>query len=72
MFHTKALLVVLTGISLCMAHISGVVTDSAGVKIAGAIVKLEKGGQTDTSKFDGSFILTFDTTVTWTCRNQQR
>jgi uncharacterized protein (TIGR02145 family) len=62
MFYTKALLIVLTGISLCMAHISGVVTDSTGVKIVGAIVRLEKGGQTDTTKSDGSFILTFDTT----------
>jgi uncharacterized protein (TIGR02145 family) len=61
MFHTKVLLAVLTGISLCMANISGVVTDSAGVKIAGAIVQLEQGGQTDTTDSDGSFILTAGT-----------
>jgi uncharacterized protein (TIGR02145 family) len=61
-FNIKALVVILTGIQLCMANISGVVTDSAGVKIAGAIVILEQGGQTDTTDSVGSFVLRFDAT----------
>jgi hypothetical protein len=43
----------LTGLicaSLCMANVSGMVTDSAGVGIAGAIVILEKNGQLDTTE----------------------
>jgi uncharacterized protein (TIGR02145 family) len=58
MFLIKALLIGLTGVSLCIADISGMVTDTSGTApIAGAIVKLEQGGQTDTTDSDGSFIL---------------
>lgn len=62
MVFGKTLLTGLAGVSLCMANISGIVTDSAGVGIAGAIVKLEKGGQSDTTEYNGSFILNTGTT----------
>ena len=58
MFLIKAVLTGLTGVSLCIADIGGIVTDTSGtVTIAGAIVKLEQGGQADTTDSDGSFIL---------------
>ena len=53
----KAILTGLLGFSLCMANISGVVTDTGSTPISGAIVQLEKGGQTATSGADGSFTL---------------
>jgi uncharacterized protein (TIGR02145 family) len=62
MVLSKALLTGFVGVSLCMANISGIVKDSAGVGIAGAIVKLEKGGQLDTTESNGSFILSIGTT----------
>ena len=53
----KALLAGLAGVSLCMANISGIVTDTGTTPISGAVVQLEKGGQTATTGADGSFTL---------------
>jgi uncharacterized protein (TIGR02145 family) len=53
----KALLTGLAGVSLCMANISGIVTDTGSTLIPGAVVQLEKGGQTATTGVDGSFTL---------------
>jgi hypothetical protein len=47
-------------VSVCVAqsvNISGIVTDTGSTSIPGAIVKLEKGGQTATTAADGSFSL---------------
>lgn len=52
-----ALFAGLAGVSLCRANISGRVTDTGGVAIPGALVKLGKGGQTATTGADGSFTL---------------
>jgi uncharacterized protein (TIGR02145 family) len=63
MFLIKTLLTGLTGVSLCIADIGGIVTDTSGTTpIAGAIVKLEQGGLTDTTDSTGSFILTSSAT----------
>jgi uncharacterized protein (TIGR02145 family) len=59
----KALLFSLVGVSFCMADISGIVTDTGTTPIAGAVVQLEKGGQTATSGIDGSFILVISTAI---------
>ena len=64
MVPIKALLTGLAGVSLCMANISGIVTDTGTTPIAGAIVKLEKGGQTATTEADGSFTLNGGTGIT--------
>jgi Fibrobacter succinogenes major domain (Fib_succ_major). len=53
----KGLLAGLTGVSLCMANISGIVTDTGTTPIAGVVVQLEKGGQTATTGSDGRFTL---------------
>ena len=53
----KALLIGLTGASLCMANISGTVTDTGTTPIYGAVVQLEKGGQTATTDVNGQFTL---------------
>jgi uncharacterized protein (TIGR02145 family) len=53
----KVLLTGLVGVSLCMANISGIVTDTGTTPISGAVVQLEKGGQTATTAADGSFTL---------------
>jgi len=53
----KALLAGLAGVSICMANISGIVTDTGTTPISGAVVQLEKGGQTATTEADGSFTL---------------
>jgi len=53
----KALLAGLFGVSLCLANISGIVTDTGSTPISGAVVQLEKGGQTATTAADGSFTL---------------
>jgi uncharacterized protein (TIGR02145 family) len=53
----KALLAGLTGVSLCLANISGKVTDTGGIPIAGATVYLEHFKDSATSQADGSFIL---------------
>ena len=55
---TKTFLAGLAGASLCMADISGTVTDTSGAPINGAAVSLELGGQTATTGADGSFTLT--------------
>jgi len=57
MVSIKTLLTGLAGVSLCMANISGIVTDTGTTPIAGAVVKLEKGGQTATTGTEGSFTL---------------
>jgi hypothetical protein len=36
----------LFGVAICMASISGIVTDTGNVPISGAVVQLEQGGQT--------------------------
>jgi uncharacterized protein (TIGR02145 family) len=57
MILIKALLTVLIGVSLCMANISGTVTDTGTTPIPGVVVQLEKGGQTDTTGSDGHFTI---------------
>lgn len=57
MVPIKALLTGLIGVSICMANISGTVTDTGTTPISGAVVQLEKGGQTATTGADGSFTL---------------
>ena len=61
MHNITAVLAVLAAVSVGMAqsvNISGKVTTTAGVGIAGAVVKLEKGGQTATTGANGNFTLT--------------
>ena len=58
MISIKALLSGLMLTSLCMANISGIVTDlSSNFPIVGALVKLEKGGQSAISDGDGKFTI---------------
>lgn len=52
----------LTGVSLCIANISGVVTDTGTTPIVGAVVQLEKGGQIAITGADGSFTLAVEST----------
>jgi uncharacterized protein (TIGR02145 family) len=60
----KASLAGFAGVSLCMANISGIVTDTGGTTpISNAIVQLEKGGQIDTTDADGNFTLTTTTAI---------
>jgi len=64
MVSIKALLAGLVGVSLCMADISGVVTDTGGtIPIPGAVVKLENAGWTATTGTDGSFKLSASTGI---------
>ena len=64
MLRIKTLLAGLTGASICMANISGIVTDTGGTTpIAGAVVQLEKGGQIDTTDADGKFTLVTTTAI---------
>jgi uncharacterized protein (TIGR02145 family) len=55
----KSLLSVSIAVSACLAqiNISGTVTDTGGIPIAGAFVLLEKAGLKDTTGPDGSFTL---------------
>jgi uncharacterized protein (TIGR02145 family) len=67
MMMIKALCAGFAAVSLCVAqsvNISGKVTDTGSTPIAGAIVSLEKGGQTATSGADGSFTLTGNANIT--------
>jgi hypothetical protein len=65
----KALLAGLMGASLCMADISGLVTDTSGtIPISGAAVQLEKGGQAATTGNDGSFTLAGIVGIAGPCR----
>jgi uncharacterized protein (TIGR02145 family) len=57
MASIKALLTGLVSVSLCMANISGIVTDTGTSPISCAIVSLETGGQKATTGADGSFTL---------------
>jgi hypothetical protein len=59
----KALLAGLFCVSLCMANISGIVTDTGTTPISNAVVQLEKGGQIDTTDANGSFTLTTTTAI---------
>jgi uncharacterized protein (TIGR02145 family) len=63
MILIKALLTGLAGVSLCMANISGIVTDTGTTPITGAVMKLEKGGQTTTTGSDGRFTLIVSTAI---------
>jgi uncharacterized protein (TIGR02145 family) len=63
MVPIKALLTGLLGVSLCMADINGIVTDTGATPIAGAIVKLENAGWTATTGADGSFTLVESTAI---------
>jgi uncharacterized protein (TIGR02145 family) len=57
MINIKTTLVILSGISCCLADISGIVSDTGSIPISGAVVQLEKGGQRATTGADGRFIL---------------
>ena len=59
----KAILTGLVGVSLCMANISGIVTDTGTTPVGDAVVLLEKGGQTVTTGADGRFTLVTSTSV---------
>jgi hypothetical protein len=63
MVFIKALLSGLVGVSLCMADISGIVTDTGTTSISGAVVQLENGGQSATTGADGSFTLVVSAAV---------
>lgn len=62
MILIKIFLTALIIVSLCMANISGLVTDTGTTPIAGAVVLLEKSGQTTTTGADGSFTLVVEGT----------
>jgi uncharacterized protein (TIGR02145 family) len=63
MIFTKASLTCLFGVSLLIADISGIVTDTSGITpIAGAVVQLEKNGSMTTTGTDGSFTFVINTT----------
>jgi uncharacterized protein (TIGR02145 family) len=53
----KALLAGLVSVSLSMADISGIVTDTGSTPISGVVVQLEKGKQKATTGADGSFTI---------------
>lgn len=59
----KVLLAGLFGGTLCMANIGGIVTDTGTTPIAGAVVQLEKGGQTAITGSDGRFSLVTNTSI---------
>lgn len=63
MIIIKALLTGLVCVTLCVADISGIVTDMGTTPITGAVVQLEKGGQTVTTGADGSFTLAVSSAV---------
>jgi uncharacterized protein (TIGR02145 family) len=61
MHNIKVIFAFFIAVSVSMAqsvNISGKVTDSSGTAISRAFVKLEAGGQVDTTEVDGSFALT--------------
>ncbi|HEX2956898.1 MAG TPA: carboxypeptidase-like regulatory domain-containing protein [Chitinispirillaceae bacterium] len=60
MVPAKSIMTGLIGISLCMADISGIVTDTGITPIAGAVVQLVNGGQTSTTGADGRFTIVFN------------
>jgi uncharacterized protein (TIGR02145 family) len=60
MVITKSILIGAIAVSVCIAqsvNISGKVTDTGGTPLPGAVVRLEKGGQTATTGADGNFTL---------------
>jgi uncharacterized protein (TIGR02145 family) len=63
MIHFKVLLAGLACVSLSMADISGIVTDTGSTPISGAVVQLEVGGQKTTTDSSGSFTLKVTTTA---------
>jgi uncharacterized protein (TIGR02145 family) len=63
MIPIKAILIGIVGVSFCMANISGMVTDTGTTPIAGAVVQLEKGGQTAITDENGQFTLVIGSTA---------
>ena len=63
MHNIKAIFAGLVAASVSMASISGKVTDTSGTAIPGALVQLEKDGQTDTTGTDGLFTLGGSTAI---------
>jgi uncharacterized protein (TIGR02145 family) len=63
MILIKALVTGLVGVWLCMANISGIVTDTGSIPISGAVVQLETGGQTATTGADGQFTLVVNAAI---------
>jgi uncharacterized protein (TIGR02145 family) len=61
-FFFKASLTGLVGVSLGMADISGIVTDTGTTPISGAVVQIEKNGQPVTTGSDGRFTLVVGST----------
>jgi hypothetical protein len=59
----KIVAIFLAGASFSLANISGIVTDTGTTPIAGAIIKLEQGGQAATSGLDGKFIIVTSTAL---------
>ncbi len=71
MLLIKVSLLGLIGFSLCMANISGIVTDNSGTNaLSGAVVKLEKSGQIATTGADGRFTLFVGTAIRPRLSNQ--
>ncbi len=62
MISVKAFLAGLVGVSLCMADISGIVTDTGTTPISGAVVQLESDGQSVITEADGRFTLVTSST----------
>jgi uncharacterized protein (TIGR02145 family) len=63
MILNKAILTGLVSVSLCMAEISGIVTDTGTTPIAGAVVQLENDRQPVTTGADGRFTLVISAAV---------
>jgi uncharacterized protein (TIGR02145 family) len=63
MIPFKAFLTGMAGVSICLANISGIVTDRGTTPIVGAVVQLENGGQTATTGTDGRFTLVVSNAV---------
>lgn len=63
MISIKMILTGLATASLCMADISGIVTDTGSTPITGAVVQLENSGQTVTTGADGLFTLVLNTAI---------
>lgn len=57
MITIKALLTGFSVVSLCMANISGIVTDTGTTPIAGVVVQIDKSGQSAITGSDGRFTL---------------
>jgi uncharacterized protein (TIGR02145 family) len=71
MISIKTVLAGLMCISLCMANISGTVTDADAKPVADAVVQLEKSGQTATTGTDGRFTLVMESTGAFSGNDKQ-